>query len=85
MSLKWESFADESFKFKEISWYSTTTYALDIHVARPCLFLLLNFSMFVTVCYLNTAEIFLLEPKEGERAEELVPLLLFKPICPHLS
>jgi hypothetical protein len=45
-------------------------------------FYLLNFSMFVTVCYLNTAEIIILEWKEGERAEELVPLLLLNPHCP---
>jgi hypothetical protein len=39
MSLKWESFPDESLKFnvEGSSQYGTTTYALDIHVARLCL------------------------------------------------
>jgi hypothetical protein len=37
MLLKWKSFADESIKFKKSNWVVTTTNALDIHVAKPCL------------------------------------------------
>jgi hypothetical protein len=37
MALKWETFPDESIKYKLSSRYGTTTYALDIHVSRPCL------------------------------------------------
>jgi hypothetical protein len=64
MSLKWESFADENFKFKLNSWYGTSTFALEIHVARPCFlhagifYHALYNSMFVTVCYFHAAKIF---------------------------
>jgi hypothetical protein len=42
-ALKWESFPDESFKFKWSSRYGRTTYALDIHESRPHLFRTSNF------------------------------------------
>jgi hypothetical protein len=79
MSLKWDSFSEESFKFELNSGCSTTTFAMDIHVAKPCLvhagillfsatqycryFTILCNSMFLIVCYLNAVEIFLY--KEG--------------------
>ncbi len=38
MSPNWESFADESLKFKKSSWYGTVQHLhFKIHVARPCL------------------------------------------------
>jgi hypothetical protein len=54
MELKWESFAEENFKYKWSGQYGTTSYALDIQVSRPCLaragiFIILNYSMFVTL------------------------------------
>jgi hypothetical protein len=35
--MKWESFTDESFKFKQSSRDGTTTNAQDIHLSRVCL------------------------------------------------
>jgi hypothetical protein len=48
----------------------------------PCscwYFIILYSSMFLTICYFDVEEIFLLEPK-GRRGRELGPLLLFNPL-----
>jgi hypothetical protein len=37
MALKWESFPDETLNVSGSSRYGTTTYAMDIHVSKPCL------------------------------------------------
>ncbi len=39
MSLKWESFADVSFKFKKSSKYGYTMNTLDIHIRNSILLL----------------------------------------------
>ncbi len=63
MALKWKSYLDDSLKFMSSSWFSTTTYVVDIRGAGSVFHYFLFLSVF-DIFDLNVVENFLLEPKE---------------------
>ncbi len=62
MSLKWESFLNESIKFKKSS-CGITTYALDIYLAGPCL-IRTGILLFLNVMFETSISISLLRVKK---------------------